>query len=94
MDEKQQHKSELFVVSSNFDLYWYSVCEQVVEGAEESGREGDDGGVCLYVERLAVLRRADLSAELRKLECSKSRNKLQTFRDAMIVQFLYHIAKL
>ena len=79
MDEKQQHKSELFVVSSSFDLYWYSVCEQVVEGTEESGREGDGGGVCLHVERLAVLRRADLSTELRKLECSKSRNGPATF---------------
>ena len=72
LDEKQEEESELFAVSSNFDLYWYGVYE-VAEGGEESGgEEGDGGGVCLCVERLALLRRSDLCSELRKMECSES----------------------
>ena len=73
VDENQLEKSELFAVSSNLDLYWYGVYEQVVEGAEGSGEEeGDGGGVCLCVERLALLRRSDLCSELRRIECSES----------------------
>ena len=80
VDENQQEKSELFAVSSNLDLYWYGVYEQVVEGAEGSGgEEGDGGGVCLCVERLALLKRSDLCSELRRMECSES----LTFPEAM-----------
>ena len=76
-DTRQLHKSELLAVSSTLDLLWYSLQEQMVQGEggkeeEEGEEEGEgEGGGRVAVECLAVLKEADLSDELRRLECSE-----------------------
>ena len=80
VDQKQQQKSELFVVSSDLDFYWFSVCENEQQQLEEEKvvEEGglQDGGrsEMLTIERLAFLKKKDLCTELRKQECGKPRD--------------------
>ena len=70
VEVEQQHKSELLTVSSTFDLYWYAVHEHMVKDGEEKPKGvGGIGGVS--VEHLGVLKKSDLSAELRRLECGE-----------------------
>ena len=83
-DPKQQQKSELLAVSASFNFHWFTVSEvgREREGNEEPGEPGepggpgviDDGGeggskAVLMIECLAVLKKKDLGAELRQLDC-------------------------
>ena len=70
VEVEQQHKSELLTVSSTFDLYWYAVHEHMVKDGEEKP-EGVGGIGGVSVEHLGVLKKSDLSAELRRLECGE-----------------------
>lgn len=84
-EPKQQQKSELLAVSSSLDFHWFSVCE-VEKVASPEPRETDDGGGQeeekegsgegdsseLVIERLAVLKKKDLGAELRQFDCCES----------------------
>ena len=76
-DPRHQQKSELLAVSSSLDFHWFSVCE-VERGETEEKEEGEKYAddkrdkTSLVIESLALLRKKDLSDELRELECCES----------------------
>lgn len=85
-EPRQQQKSELLAVSSSLDFYWFSICE-VERVASPGPKETEDGGTqkekdesgegegvsCeLVIERLAVLKKKDLGAELRHFDYCES----------------------
>ena len=75
-DPRHQQKSELLAVSTSLDFHWFSVNEvekveaAMVEEGEKSAKD-EEGKVLLAIESLAVLRKEEFCAELRKLECCK-----------------------
>ena len=87
-EPKQQHKSELLAVSASLNFHWFSVSEveRGREGDAEPGEAGEgeiddsEGGgkAVLMIECLAVLKKKDLGAELRQLDCCEfvSSNRL------------------
>ena len=81
VDHKLEHKSELLAVTTTFDCHWYSVRNDNQKGQERGQEEHEDGGQTLEqqqelggqvesikVELLAVLKRVDLCAKLRKID--------------------------
>ena len=69
VDPSSQQGSELLTIGSNFQLYWYSVCE-----AGEAGEAGEGGETKLKVKQLATKTQNELYTELRKLDHCKSRS--------------------
>lgn len=63
VDRKLEHKSDLIAVTSNLDYHWYSVIDN--DGEVSSA---EDQTASVEMELLAVLKRAELSTKLRKLD--------------------------
>ena len=67
VDHKLEHESELLAVTTTLDCHWYSVSDD--EAHQQAGTQEDEGGSkCIKVKLLAVLKRADLSTKLRKMD--------------------------
>jgi hypothetical protein len=68
VDQKAEHKSELFAVTTSLDCHWYSVSDAAEAHEHAELRECEEGPGCISVELLAVLKRPDLSTKLRKMD--------------------------
>ena len=74
VDEKFGHRSELLVVTTDFDFHWYCVNDYESHG-ERGGAETQEALLVgckepreqIRVELLAVLKRTDLCTKLRKM---------------------------
>lgn len=76
LDQKMEHKSELLAVTSSLECHWYSVYEDEGTHLKSSSDGGvevkqDDSEIALRIEKLAVLKKTDLCAKLRKLDFRK-----------------------
>ena len=79
VDHKAEHKSELLAITTSLDCHWYSVseapetCQQKDDQQETSTEsvESEEDSESISVELLAVLKRADLSTRLRKIDFRK-----------------------
>lgn len=94
-EPRQQQKSELLAVSSSLDFHWFSISEvervaspehdEKQEEEREEGKKkegsGEEDGVRseLVIERIAVLKKKDLGAELRQFDCCESGHMLDPF---------------
>lgn len=66
VDHKLEHKSELLAVTATLDCHWYSASD--TQSQTESRGQDDEPTTNIKVELLAVLKKTDLCARLRKID--------------------------